>query len=137
MKDIWINLPVKDILRSTQFFEKVGFKFNPHYTSTENSASLMVGQQNVVIMLFEEQVFNTFTFHKGADTSIGTEVLFSIGLDSREEIDQMAEKVKEAGGTIFLGPAEMQNWMYSFGFIDLDGHRWNALYMDISKMPGA
>jgi len=25
--------------------------------------------------------------------------------------------------------------MYGFAFADLDGHRWNQVYMDFSKMP--
>ena len=33
-------------------------------------------------------------------------------------------------------PAESQGWMYGCAFADPDGHRWNVLYMDMSKMPG-
>jgi predicted lactoylglutathione lyase len=30
--------------------------------------------------------------------------------------------------------AENQGWMYGCSFSDLDGHRWNILYMDYSKL---
>lgn len=50
-------------------------------------------------------------------------------------MDQFTEKVKEAGGTVFSKPAESEGWMYGSAFADLDGHRWNILYMDFSKMP--
>jgi predicted lactoylglutathione lyase len=61
--------------------------------------------------------------------------LFSFDAESREEVDEMAKKVKAAGGTLYAEPAENQGWMYGFAFVDPDGHRWNMLYMDMSKMP--
>ena len=64
-------------------------------------------------------------------------MMISFDAESREEVDEMARKVFEAGGNIFGEPAEIQGWMYGFAFTDLDGHRWNQLYMDFSKMPQA
>jgi len=61
--------------------------------------------------------------------------LFSIGAENREEVDEMAEKVVKAGGTIYAEAEDNDSWMYGCGFADLDGHRWNVLYMDMSKMP--
>jgi hypothetical protein len=86
-------------------------------------------------MLFEEQVFKSFTQHTVADTKQGNEVLFSIGAESREEVDEIAKKATEAGGIVFAKPGEKDGWLYGCGFADLDGHRWNILYMDMSKMP--
>jgi predicted lactoylglutathione lyase len=57
-----------------------------------------------------------------------------VDAQSREEVDQMAEIVREAGGNIFAEPAESDGWMYAFGFADPDGHRWGVLYMDKEKM---
>jgi predicted lactoylglutathione lyase len=64
------------------------------------------------------------------------EVLFSISADSREEVEQLAEAVKAAGGQLFSAPKEIQGWMYGCGFSDPDGHKWNSLFMDPEKMPG-
>ena len=86
-------------------------------------------------MLFKEAVFNGFTKNKIADTSQATEVLFSIDAESRDEVDEMANKAASAGGTVFSQPAELQGWMYGCGFSDPDGHRWNVLFMDITKAP--
>ena len=61
--------------------------------------------------------------------------MISIDAQSRLEVDETALKVIEAGGTIFAKPAENQGWMYGCGFQDLDGHRWNVLYMDLNKLP--
>ena len=61
--------------------------------------------------------------------------MISFDAESPEEVDETARKVFDSGGKIFSEPAEIQGWMYGFAFADLDGHRWNQIYMDYSKMP--
>lgn len=134
-KEIWINLPVKNINKSKAFFSKLGFSFNSQYNDSEESACLVIGEKNVIVMLFTESTFENFTGNKISDSNQGTEVLFSIGAESREEVDEMAEKVVKAGGKIYAEAGDTDGWMYGCGFADLDGHRWNVLYMDMSKMP--
>src|SRR6185436_11940786 len=134
-KDIWINLPVKDINKSKEFFTKLGFANNPGPGNSDVSTSFLIGSKKVIVMLFAESVFKNFTRNNIPDTKQSTEVLFSFDAESREEVDELAKKVKEAGGTLYGEPGENQGWMYGCGFCDLDGHRWNVLYMDMSKMP--
>ncbi|MGH7494890.1 MAG: VOC family protein [bacterium] len=134
-KDLWINLPVKDVKKAKEFFTKIGFVLNPQYGNSDHSASFLVGDKKIVVMLFAESAFKDFTRNKIADAKQATEVLFSIDAESRAEVDELAKKAAKAGGTIFSEPGEHQGWMYGCGFADLDGHRWNVLYMDMSKMP--
>jgi uncharacterized protein len=134
-KEFWVNLPVKDINRSRKFFTEIGFSLNQKYGNSEESASFLIGDKNVVLMLFSEPVFKGFIRTEISDTSQSTEVLFSIDAENREEVDALAKKVSKAGGTIFSQPEEHQGWMYGFGFTDPDDHRWNVLYMDMSKIP--
>lgn len=133
-KQLWINLPVKDLKKSKEFFTNLGFSFDTGYANTSESAGLLIGDKGIIVMLFTESTFKNFTGNKILDSNKGTEVLFSIDAETREEVDQMAEKVTKAGGTIFAKAGETDGWMYGFGFADLDGHRWNVLYMDMSKM---
>ena len=135
IKQFWLNLPVKDIKKSMEFFGKIGFKFNTQYGSTDTSACLLIGEKNVVVMLFEELAFKGFTNNEIADTLRGTEVLLSVDAQSKEEVDEMAQKAVDAGGESLHKPGEMQSWMYGCVFTDIDGHRRNVLYMDMSKMP--
>ncbi len=135
IKQFWLNLPVKDIKKSKEFFSKLGFQFNTQYGNTDTSASLLVGEKNVVVMLFEEPAFKGFAHNEIADTTRGTEVLLSFDAQSKEEVDQMAQKAIDAGGKSTHQPSTMQGWMYGCLFTDIDGHRWNVLYMDMSKMP--
>lgn len=132
-KQIWLNLPVKEIVQSKIFFTKIGFSFNEQH-DTDHSAAMLVGEKNFVVMLFEEAMFEGFVQNKITDTNSSSEVLISIDAESREEVDELAQKVIEAGGIVFAKPAESQGWMYGCGFADLDGHRWNVLFMDFSKL---
>lgn len=135
VKQLWLNLPVKDIKVSKQFYTAIGFRPNPMHENSENLGSFFVSEQNIVLMLFPESQFEHFTANRTADTSMGTEVLINIDAESIEEVDVFAEKVRSAGGKIYAEPSLAQGWMYAFGFCDPDGHRWSQLYMDFSKMP--
>lgn len=134
-KELWINLPVKDVKKSKEFFISIGFSLNTKYGNSDQSASLMIGSKNIIVMLFSESIFKGFTQNNLTDTKQSTEVLFSFDAESREEVNEIAKKVKNAGAIVFSEPAENQGWMYGCAFTDLDGHRWNVLHMDMSKMP--
>ncbi|MEK4061548.1 MULTISPECIES: VOC family protein [unclassified Paenibacillus] len=98
---IWINLPVKDINKSKDFFTEIGFSLNQGPGNADDKASLVIGDKNVIVMLFTESTFERFTGNDIADTTKGTEVLFTIGADRKEEVDEMVTKVVKAGGSIY------------------------------------
>lgn len=133
--DIWLNLPVKDLTRSIAFFKAIGFAPNPGPGNTEKSASFTIGEKKVVLMLFTEGVFAGFTGNALSDTAKGTEVLFSLGADSREQVDDIAKRAASAGGSVCAAPRESNGFMYGCGFCDPDGHRWNVLFMEPRKTP--
>jgi uncharacterized protein len=132
-KEIWINLSVKDVAKSKEFFSRIGFAPNEKHASAD-MACFTVGEKNMTILFFSEETFKGFTKSEISDTK-AAEVLISFDAESREEVDATANKVREAGGNIFAAPGEIQGWMYGFAFADLDGHRWNMVYMDFSKLP--
>jgi len=136
-KEIWANLPVANIDKSVEFFTKMGFKKNERFPFTDTMASFFIGEKSrFVMMLFRNDVLEGFSGNKVSDTSNGTEVLFSIDAESPTEVDEMLQKAEAAGGTIYAQGGEKDGWMYGGGFVDLDGHRWNLLHMDFSKMNG-
>ena len=134
-RDVWINLPVKDLARSITFFSAIGFTRNPGPGNSDQSASFVIGDKAVVLMLFVEDVFANFGGHAVADTSKGSEILLSLGADSRAQVDDMAALARSAGGTLFAEPTESNGFMYGCGFCDPDGHRWNVLFMDGPRRP--
>lgn len=129
-KELWLNLPVKDLSQSKEFFLELGFEA---LRDTPEMVGFKVG--NVPVMMVSSSQFEKYTMHQITDTSKSSEVLISFDAQSKEEVDVMAEKVANAGGSVFSGPSDIQGWMYGFAFFDLDGHRWNMVHMDWSKMP--
>lgn len=133
-KQLWLNLPVKDVEKSKEFFLNLGFSLNTMYGNSPVSASVVIGKN--VVMLFNEASFKGFTRTDIADTTKAAEILISIDAESKAEVDELAKKATQAGATIFANPGEKDGWMYGFGFTDPDNHRWNVLFMDMDKIPG-
>lgn len=128
-KQIFVNLPVKDLNRSVDFFTKVGFEFNPQFTD-ENATCMIIGE-NIFAMLLTEKFFQTFTAKAIADATKTAEVIVALSAASRAEVDELVNKAQAAGGTISNDPAD-HGFMYSWGFQDPDGHYWELVYMDPS-----
>lgn len=135
-QDLWINLPVKDLVRSVKFFSQIGFARHPGPGNSDESASFTIGSKNVVLMLFVQDAFVRMAEQAVSDTAKGAEVLLSLGADSRDQVDEIARLAASAGGTVFAEPKASNGFMYGCGFCDPDGHRWNVLFMDASNMPG-
>ena len=133
-KEIWLNFPVKDVNKSKEFFGKIGFSLNEKHASGD-MVCFEVGTKQMTVLFFAEETFKGFTKSEISDTKAGSEVLISFDAESREEVDETAKKVWDAGGKIFSEPAEINGWMYGFAFADLDGHCWNMVFMDFSKLP--
>jgi predicted lactoylglutathione lyase len=133
--DLWINLPSKNLPKAKEFFTNIGFEMNSRH-NVPHMVSMFVGAQKIVVNLFSEELFQSFIGGQAITNSFqSNEILFSIGATSPKEVDELAVKVKQAGGTLYGEPGYKDGWMYGFGFVDLDGHRWNILYMDMSKVP--
>lgn len=135
VKQLWLNLPVKDLQRSKKFFTDIGFEENPIHKDSPNLAGFLIGNQDFVLMLFPEDDFKSFTNNEVSDTEQGSEMLINIDAQSKQEVDDMEALVRKAGGEVYQSTSLSKSWLYGFGFKDLDGHRWAVLYMDIGKMP--
>src|SRR6476659_10340807 len=124
---LFVNLPVKDLNKTVEFFTKLGFTFNPQFTD-ENATCMIVGN-DIFVMLLVEKFFKTFTKKEISDVSKNTEVIVALSTQSREEVDQMMEKVIGAGGKESRDPQD-HGWIYGRSFADIDGHIWEIFYMD-------
>ena len=119
--NIFVNLPVKDLNKTVEFFTKLGFTFNPQFTD-ENATCMIVGK-DIFVMLLVEKFFKTFTKKEISDTTKNTEAIVALSAQSREEVDQMTEKVLGAGGREVRDPQD-HGWMYGRSFEDINGHLW-------------
>jgi uncharacterized protein len=129
----FINLPVKDLPRTTEFFSALGFEFDPEFT--DENATRMIISDDTSAMLVVEPFFQGFIAPQEiADTSKSREVIVGLSAESREQVDELTEKALAAGADE-LGEPEDQGFMYMRGFRDLDGHQWSFIYMDLSAIP--
>ncbi len=132
-KEFWVNVPVKDINRTKDFYTQLGFTFKPLPGNRNDGAMLILGTKNVQVLFFEEEAFRSFSGTEIAEPARGSEVLFSIDAETTEEVNLLSRRVKKAGGTVFAEPGEKDGWMFGCGFADPDGHRWTVVFMDESK----
>jgi len=128
-RQIFVNLPVKDLDKTIAFFTALGFEFNAQFTD-ENATCMIIGTDSFV-MLLVEPFFKTFVNKPIANAMETTEVIVSISAESRADVDKMVENAIKAGGTA-PNPVRDHGWMYQHGFQDLDGHIWEIGYMDMA-----
>jgi predicted lactoylglutathione lyase len=125
-KQIFVNLPVKDLKRSVAFFTSLGFTFNPQFTNDD--ATCMIVGDNIFVMLLVEKFFSTFTAKPICDATKSTEVLVCLSCDSRAQVDELVAKARDAGGAVPRKPQD-HGFMYGHGFEDPDGHIWELVHM--------
>jgi predicted lactoylglutathione lyase len=126
MRMIFVNLPVKDLNASKKFFSEIGFSFNDQYS--DDSASCMVVDDNIFVMLLVEERFKDFINGEIADATKTTESIVALSADSREQIDETVAKALAAGGREWK-PVLEEGPMYGHSFQDLDGHVWELMHM--------
>jgi uncharacterized protein len=128
---MFVNLPVKDLSKSVDFFTQLGFEFNPRFT--DENATCMVVSEQAFVMLLVEDFFKTFTDKEIADPVTTTEAIFALSAETRQEVDELVDKAVAAGGRP-AGAVQDEDFMYGRSFQDLDGHLWELIWMDPSAI---
>lgn len=131
-KQIFINLAVKDLKKSMAFYTALGFSNNPQFS--DDFGKCMVWSENIFVMLMTHEKFSNFATKPIADTKSNLAGLFSLSVDSVDEMNSILSKGLDAGGT---EPSEMKDYgfMQQRTIEDFDGHTWEIFYMDITKFP--
>ena len=130
-RKIFVNLAVRDLKRSMEFFSQLGFEFNKQFT--DDKAACMIFSAEAYAMLLTEPFFRTFTKREICNTSTHTEGLFALSCASRAEVDELVNKALAAGGQRAMDPVD-HGFMYGWSFYDPDGHHWEVLWMDPAKI---
>lgn len=128
---IFVNLPVKNLQKSIDFFTQLGYDFNQQFT--DDTATCMIISDDIFVMLLTHEKFKMFTKKEVADATQTTESIICLSAISRQAVDELVSKAVAAGGTT---PNEKQDhgFMYGHGFQDLDGHLWEVMWMDPGGM---
>lgn len=132
MKQIFINLAVKDLQKSMNFYTSLGFSNNPQFS--DETAKCMVWSESIFLMIMTTEKFETFATKPLADTKTKLAGLFSLSLESIEQVNELMSRGIDAGG---IEPHEMRDYgfMQQRTIEDFDGHSWELFYMDVTKFP--
>ena len=128
---IFVNLPVRNLSQSVEFFRRLGFAFNAQFT--DETATCMIVGENIFVMLLTRDKFKTFTPNEICDATKSTEVLLCLSSESRKAVDELVQKAVAAGGSTYSAPQD-HGFMYGHGFQDLDGHIWEIVYLEPSAI---
>lgn len=131
---VFINLPVSNLAKSMVFFQHLGFSFNPQFT--DEKAGCMIVSESIFVMLLTNNYFQSFIDKKICDAHYETEVLIALDAASADEVKQFISKAESIGGKIYAQPKDL-DFMYQHSFADLDGHKWEMAYVDMSQFPQA
>jgi uncharacterized protein len=130
---IFVNLPVKNLKKSIEFFKALGWTLNPQFTD-ETAASLIISDE-IYAMLLTHEKFSEFTDRKIADPGT-VEMTIALAVDSKAEVDRIVDAAIAAGGKE-PEPPQDYGFMQQRSFYDLDGHGWVVLYMDPAQVAAA
>ncbi|WP_449397757.1 VOC family protein [Chryseobacterium wanjuense] len=132
INQIYVNLPVKDVQKTREFWTKLGFSINEQF-SDEKAICVIMKEDHIYAMFLNEEFFQTFTDRPIAKGDT-TQTLLAIGVNSREEVDNMVKTAIENGGSKY-SESQDHGWMYQNAFSDLNGHQWEVMFADMSKFP--
>ena len=132
-KMIFINLPVSNLPKAMAFYEAIGAKNNPQFT--DETAACMVVSETIHVMLLTHQKWGSFTKKPISDSRKASEVMLALSYDSRVAVNAIVDAAGKAGGTADVNPPQEHGFMFGRSFEDIDGHIWEAFWMDTSGMP--
>ena len=124
---IFVNLHVKDLKKSMDFYTKIGFTNNPQFT--DETAAAMKLSDEIFVMLLTHPKFKEFTPKEVSDSAKTAEVMNALSLESKEKVNDMTDIAVKAGGSEHR-PLQDYGFMYSRSFCDPDGHIWEPFWMN-------
>ncbi len=132
-KQIFINLPVRDLPKAKAFYEAIGAVNNPQFT--DDTAACMVLSDTIFVMLLTHPKWAFFTNKPIVDAREASEVMLALSADDRSSVDAMVDAAGAHGGKADVNPKQELGFMYGRSFEDVDGHVWETMFMDMSQMP--
>lgn len=129
IKRTWVNLSVKNVKDSVEFFEKLGFRFNKQFDTTH-----LILNDNTMVTLIEEPQFKQFAQKEVADTKTTAESVIVLQIESKDAVNRLVDGAVSLGAKETREPHE-HGPMFGRSFEDLDGHIWEIFFMNEDEMP--
>ncbi len=130
MKQIFINLPVKDVAASMDFYQQLGFTVNPLFTFDDQKC--MVWSDQIYVMLQTLEMFKSGNKKNIANPKENTIATFTLPVESIDRLNEIIENGLQAGGTEPTQTID-EGFMQVRNIEDLDGHNWGIIFLDIDK----
>ncbi len=130
MKQIFINLPVKNVEASMNFYTQLGFTVNPLFTFDDQKC--MVWSDQIYVMLQTIEMFKSGNKKNIADPKENTTATFTLPVESIHRLNEIIENALKAGGTEPMKTID-EGYMQVRNIEDLDGHHWGIIFLDIDK----
>jgi predicted lactoylglutathione lyase len=132
-KQIFVNLPIRDLARSKAFYEAIGAVNNPQFS--DDTSACMVISDTIYVMLLTHPKWAHFTSKPISDAHASSEVMLALSSDNREAVDAMVSAAGATGGKADVNATQDLGFMYGRSFEDPDGHIWETFFMDMAQMP--
>jgi uncharacterized protein len=132
---IFVNLPVRDLARSTAFYQAIGAAKDERFC--DGTGACMVFSDAIHVMLLTHEKFRQFTPRPIADARAVSQVLICISAASRAAVDDLVGRAGASGGGIDPSPREEFDFMYGRSFEDPDGHLWGVTWLDLEAATAA
>lgn len=130
MKQIFINLPVRDVEASMDFYQQLGFTVNPLFTF--DNQKCMVWSEQVYVMLQTYEMFTSGNKKSLPDTKTNAIATFTLPVESLDKVNEIMENGLKAGGKEST-PMIDEGFMQIRNIEDPDGHNWGIIYLNIDK----
>ena len=130
MRQLFINLPVKDVDAAMLFYTQLGFTVNPLFTFDDQKC--MAWSDQIYVMLQTVDMFKSGNTKNLADPKQNTIASFTLPVESLNQLNEIMENGLRAGGTERT-PAIDEGFMQVRNLEDPDGHQWGILYLDLEK----
>lgn len=132
-RQIFINLPVRDLTKATAFYTAIGATRNPQFS--DDTAACMVLSDTIFVMLLTHAKWATFTKKPIVDAHRESEVILALSAENRQAVDTITAAAGANGGKADVNPKQEYSFMYGRSFEDVDGHVWECMYVDMSQVP--
>jgi len=132
-KQIFVNLPVRDLPKAKAFYEAIGAVNNPQFS--DDTAACMVLSDTIFVMLLTHAKWAFFTKKPVVDAREASEVMLALSASERGAVDTIVDAARAYGGKADVNPVQDHGFMYGRSFEDVDGHIWESVFMDMSQMP--
>jgi predicted lactoylglutathione lyase len=132
-KMIFVNLPINDVDATRAFFTGLGYSFNEQFS--DDKALCLVISETIFAMLVKPEFLSTFLDKPVGDPRQAVTAIISLTFDSRDEVIAHCEKAFSLGARNYKEQVD-HGFMLQWGYEDLNGNIWEAIWMDPAAVQG-